>query len=173
MIQDKSLQCITHTRIIYQKKTKRQIINGHTEVSSLMNGSSVCQNWGNCTEWQLVLLLFKAWSCKFCWFGKNNGLGKASEILLIAPMVRWWSISLTQLNFSLFPRRHCMPWMDVNTHASTSGIRSSLLGKISDRSTRVKDLPRDCSLDSRCYREKGKHLCLKPGSYFVNAPPSP
>lgn len=37
-----------------------------------------------------------------------------------------------------------------NTHASTSDIRSSLLGKISERSTRVKDLPRDWSLDSRC-----------------------
>lgn len=40
------------------------------------------------------------------------------------------------------------------THASTSDIRSSLLGKISERSTRVKDLPRDRSLDSRCYEEK-------------------
>lgn len=42
----------------------------------------------------------------------------------------------------------------LNTHASTSDKRSSLLGKISDRSTRVKDLPRDWSLDSRCYEEK-------------------
>lgn len=43
---------------------------------------------------------------------------------------------------------------DEHTHASTSGIRSSLLGKISDRSTRVKDLPRDSSLDSKCCGEK-------------------
>ncbi|TNN43382.1 hypothetical protein EYF80_046420 [Liparis tanakae] len=49
----------------------------------------------------------------------------------------------------------------LNTHASTSCIKSSLPGKISDSSTRVKDLPKDWSRDSRkpsCYRAEGLRL---------------
>lgn len=109
---------------------------------------------------------------KFRWLVKN---GSASEISLIATkacllvnvLESIWIFHCSRCKFVL---RWTDGLTDEHTHASTSDIRSSLLGKISDRSTRVKDLPRDWSLDSKCCGEKGERRCFKSGSQFVNAP---